>query len=174
MKKVIAISLMLVICFGLMGCSDGKVELTLDNINKYLSITADVIDSDVEKTTKTVYGIYTKSYSGDAKVQVKATNQSGMKFQNVEIKCKLSVFNGTAGGIYGWEFNSGNVCEGKTLSDDNYKYVTIVLPYDGNWSSTEKLTLELYSDGVKYMFDIDELNSCKIEVISVSGTAVKE
>mgnify|MGYP000068346956 FL=1 len=174
MKKALSLILLFAICLGLTGCGNNKVELTLENVKEYLNITASVTDSDVEKTSKSVAGIYTKAYKGTSKVELRVTNQSGMKFQNVEIKCKLSVFNRTAGGIYGWEFNTQNVHEGETLSDDNYKYVTIVLPYDGNWSGTEKLTLKPYSDGYKFTFDVKELDSCQLEIISVSGTAIKE
>ena len=60
MKKALSLILLFAICLGLTGCVNNKVELTLENVKEYLNITASVTDSDVEKTSKSVAGIYTK------------------------------------------------------------------------------------------------------------------
>ena len=88
MKKLVLSILLFTLCMGLSGC--GNKNLTTGNIKEYLNISATVLDSTVNGSSKSVAGIYTKSYSGSAKVQIQVTNQSGAKFENVKIECKIS------------------------------------------------------------------------------------
>jgi len=170
MKRIIILAVIVIMALSLFSCGGKRVELTTDNIDQYLDISAVVKDSDVEAVPASIYGAYYKNYEGDATVELQVVNQSGAKFENVEIECELYTHVDLFPICCGWEFDSGNVNSGTSSnSDKNSKRVRIVLPYDGNWRDTENLTLEIYEGG---SMDPSELSSCYVKILSVSGTAV--
>lgn len=76
------------------------------------------------------------------------TNQSGARFENVTLTLELYTvsFNSSRNGIVcGWEFRSGNignVDSNTSIADaENSKRITVNLPFDGDWDSTEQLEL---------------------------------
>lgn len=190
MKKLIAILTALTLCLPLCACSErtdaiehttansesaDAINLTTANIDKYLSIDADVVDSNVEKETTSILGIGIYSYEGKATVKLNVVNQSGATFKNVTIKCRLSTFMNYSSTIeghdYGWEFKTGNRQSILGNHDSkNYKDITITLPYDGNWSTTEELELVLYTETSKVFLTPYKLSSCYLTISSVSGT----
>lgn len=178
MKKTLALLLALVLMLSLCACggSGGKTKLTKENINEYLAITS-TVDCNIDTDSGSIGGLGYKNYSGNATADIKITNQSGAKFENVNITLKLEVLTFDAnkeGLICGWEFSSGNKHEGTTMADAiNYKTVTVSLPYDGNWSSTEKLELALYSQWSDLLLSPAKLSSVYVSVEEVTGTIVK-
>lgn len=174
-KRILVFTLCLALMVSLCACGGGK-KLTTDNINEYLSISATVTDCDVSKDSGSIRGIGYSAYDGEATVKIAVVNQSGANFENVKITCEVSTYVDCIPGphAYGWEFNNGNKQTGtKAHVDKNYKTVTITLPYDGNWSSTEKLTLELYEDGINYISSPYDLSNCYVTITDVSGTVKK-
>ena len=176
MRRALSLILALVMCLGLCACGGKKVELTTDNIKEYLSIEATVVNADVDSSSGSVGGFYYKNYSGVATVKLEVVNQSGAKFANVSIVCELYTFPVfyKGGPAYGWEFTSGNQQYLNEVTDsENYKSISISLPYDGNWSTTVNLELELYTSVSKLGVPPSELSSCYVRIISVTGTAEK-
>ncbi len=175
MKKTLSLIMLTVIVISLAACGS-SVKLTTENINNYLSIKASVSDCNVEKESGSILGIPYNTYNGDATAKIEVVNQSGAKFENVTITCKVYTFVDCIPGPvgYGWEFNNGNNQTGNNPHTDmNYKTITITLPYDGNWDSQENLTLKLYEDGIKYITAPYELDGCYVDIIDVTGTACK-
>jgi len=179
MKKAIVILLALVMVLSLSACGGGgsnstkKTELTKENIEDYLAFTA-TVDCSIDDSGSIGF---IKNYSGEAKADIKITNQTGAKFENVTIKLKLKVltFNANKSGIIcGWEFSNGNTHEGTTMGDAvNYKTVNVALPYDGNWNTTEQLKLALYSQWKDLVGSPSKLYSVYISVEDVTGTVTK-
>ena len=173
MKRIISLLIVGIAILSLSSCGEKRVELTVDNISHYLNIDAFVTDCNVETDSGSVGGLKYKNYSGDATVQVKAVNQSGAKFENVIIECELKTFVTCYPACHGWEFKTGNKNSGKESPlDKNTKTIKIVLPYDGNWSDTEYLTLEMYDEGKKFITAPLELSNCYLYITNVSGTVV--
>ena len=176
MKKLLALLLALLMCLSLCACGSRKTELTKENIKDYLSFSS-TVDCDVDTDTGSILGFRYKKYSGDATADIKITNQTGAKFENVNITLKMKslTFDANAEGIIcGWEFSNGNKHEGSKRADAiNYKTVKVSLPYDGNWSSTEKLELVLYTQWSDLLFAPLELSSISIEIVDVSGKIVE-
>ena len=177
MKKLMFFTLALVMLLNLTACgAGGGIELTTDNIKEYVSIKASVVDSEVEKDSGSVGGLYYKNYEGEATVKLEVVNQSGAKFENVSIVCEVYTFPyfNADGPTYGWEFKSGNKQYLNNVADsENYKSITITLPYDGNWSTTENLELVMYTETSKIPVTPSELSTCYVRIVSVSGTAKK-
>lgn len=177
MKKVISIVLVIVLAsitvLSLSSC--GKIELTTENIKDYLSFSGDC-DSNVDTDTGAVLGIYYKNYKGTATADIKITNQTSKKFENVNLTLRLSNMTfetNEKGPICGWEFTNGNVQEGTSGADRvNYKTVNVALPNDGNWSSKEYLELVLYTEWSSMLWTPSELDSVSVSVIDVSGYVV--
>lgn len=175
MKKTLACLLALAMCLSLCACGGGT-KLTTDNIKNYLSIKASVSNCEVDKKRDSILGVGVTSYNGEATVEIEVVNQSGATFENVSITCDVFTYVDCIPGphAYGWEFDSGNEQTGlHPHTDKNYKTITITLPYDGNWSKTEKLSLELYEDGINYITAPYDLSNCYITITDVSGTVKK-
>jgi hypothetical protein len=182
MKKIIAMFLVLVTLLLVCSCGnsesgnsesgDKRIELSVDNINQYINLSTEIKDCTVNKDSGSIHGVSYVDYSGNATVKVSAVNQSGAKFENVTITCEIYTFVNSHPIPYGWEFNYGNKNTGKTNLDKNSKTITISLPYDGNWSDTEALTLKLYGQLNYFMPDPSKLYGCYIKILNVSGTAI--
>lgn len=177
MKKIGLLVMLIGVCLCLAACSSSSSkELTTENIGEYLSIKANVIDSNVTTKNSTVAGIGIKSYSGSSTVGLQIVNQSSAKFENVEITLEVSTDLDTMNvpAWFGWEFNTGNQQTGKaSRMDKNYKIIKVALPYDGNWSSTENLSLALYAGSGEYLFTPRELSYCNVKVTNVKGIVKK-
>lgn len=174
MKKFLLVITAIAVMLSLAAC--GSESLTTENLDKYLSISTTVTDCEVDSNSGSVFGLYYKNYTGDAMVRVDVVNQSGSKFENVDIKCKLYTFIDFdhQDPASGWEFCYGNnqILKGSTDSQ-NYKIIEIHLPHDGNWSSIEELKLAQYLDGCEYLTPPRKLSNCYLEIVSVSGTVSK-
>ena len=177
MKKILAVLLALVTLLSVCACgnsesSDKRIELSVDNINQYIKLSTEIKDCTINKDSNSILGILYVDYSGNATVKISAVNQSGAKFENVTITCEIYTSVSSYPIPYGWEFNYGNKNTGKTNLDKNSKTLTISLPYDGNWSDTESLTLKLYDQSYYATTAPGELYGCYIKILNVSGTAI--
>lgn len=175
MKKALSIVLALIMCLSLCACGSSNqpqpITLTTANIREYLSISAAVESCNIDEEKHSFLGITRTIYTGDARVKIQAVNQSGRNFKNVIIKCRISTtVDGMFEAPYGWEFTSGNQQTGTNpLTDENYKIITITLPYDGNWSDTESLSLEFYEASFGFVSPV-KLSDCDIKIMEVTGT----
>ncbi len=183
MKKTVTIILAVVLAISavlsLTACGSQPVNLTKDNIDEYLSFSTEISDKNVDVDKKSALGIPITNYSGDATEDVKISNKNGAKFQDVTIKLMLKTYTeiNEKGEVYGWEYTSGNEqnLTGSRLDSYNYKIVDVKLPNDGNYSSTEKLKLEMYqslSSNLIFDPETDDIIAGS-EVVEVSGTASK-
>ena len=183
MKKVLSIILAIVISMSTMlslaACGSKPIELTKDNIEEYLSFSTEISDKNVDEKKSAPLGFPMTTYTGEATEDIKIANKNGAKFQDVTIKLMLTIDTELTdkGEVYGWEYTSGNNQNftGSRLDSYNYKTIDIELSNDGNYSSTEKLTLEIYKPSEVGIFCNPKkygiLASSKI--VEVSGTAVK-
>ncbi len=166
MKKVLALVLAITMVFALCSCGQQKIELTEDNYQDYLTITVDVLDTKVEKKTGTILGFYYRNFEGASMVRLRVVNQSGAKFENVEIACELTPFNPNVG--CKWKFMPN-----KSLTQG----IALTLPFDGNYES-QIYELELFPDTQwsdwTAVADPSELYWCTINILSISGTVIIE
>lgn len=178
MKRLLSLGLIIVLVLSLAAC--GKKELTSDNIKDYLSFSS-TVDCDVETdegfVTIDVYPISYKIYSGEATADIKITNQTGAKFENAKLELKLKIITCEAnedGLICGWEFKKGGHKEGSNRGNYlSYKTITVDLPYDGNWNTSEIIELVLYSKWKDLSSAPMELSNVSIEVVSATGSIVE-
>lgn len=128
----------------------------------------------MEKDSGSIYGYQYYNYTGESTVKLEVVNQSGVKFENVTIVCELYTFVDFKGNdpLFGWEFKMGNqqTLTNSRVDSKNYKRITITLPYDGNWSTTEDLELTLYTSAINILMTPHELSDCYLRIASVSGT----
>ena len=175
MKKIITLYLALVLVLSLCACTEkqpSEIELTEANIYEYLSIATDVKSSTVDSEKESIMGIGITTHTGDATIDINVVNQSPNHFKNATITCEIYTFVNLYPAGYGWEFDYGNRQTGTSSNnDENYKAITISLPYDGNWNGTESLSLALYDDGSEFMFQAPAaLKSCYLRIVDVKGT----
>lgn len=174
MKKIISLLLVITMVLSLCAC-EKEIPLTTENIQEYLSVSAIVEDCEIESSK--IFGI--TFYDGKATLKINTFKKSNVTFQNVTIKCKVYTGVETSPSfyeLYGWEFNSGNKQTGTTsVTDENYKIITIDLPYNGEWSGKEKLTLEWYEGGTHRPYELGETtwSGYGVEIVEVTGTVVK-
>ena len=185
MKKAIALLLAVLVFLSFAACGSKELEgteLTTENINEFLSYSAEVVDCNIEKDSGSVMGLSSTDYTGDADVVISVTNTSGANFQNVELTFKLYTwpdFLFMDGDKYGWEFSSGNEKNFSSAdeidrSSENSKTLKVSLPYEGNWEGTQTMKLVQYTSGIFSMYEPKESNChCFIKLMSVSGSAVK-
>lgn len=191
MKKTITILLTLIMALSLVACGGGQeieepsseqgIKLTTENIREYLSFDAVVTDCNIEKSTGSTMGMSYNDYSGNATVSVNITNNSGVKFKNVELTFKLYNyvdFLYKNGDKYGWEFSIGNEknfsnADEIDRSSENSKVLKVSLPYDGNWNDSLTMNLVQYTSGILSSYAPSEKYcNCYITLISVSGTVI--
>ena len=179
MKKLFILILALLMVLSLAACGDEggkKTELTKDNVKDYLAFSSNV-DCNVNTDKGSVGGFGYKNYSGDATAEIKITNQTGAKFENVKLNLKLKIITcevGKKGLICGWEFKNGNHQEGSTRANYlSYKTISVDLPYDGNWNTSENIELVLYSQWSDLVMAPMKLSNVSIEVVDATGSVVE-
>lgn len=159
-------TLSLVACGG--NSKKETINLTLDNLSEYLTLEANVTESELDKTSQGITG-------GSAEVKITATKQSDISFEAVSIKIEastgISYFNGLE---YGWEFVSDNKqdteFEHGISPNNNYKTITLSVPFEGDMETVENLTFVPYRN--YYILTPKELSSVHIKVIDVSGSVI--
>lgn len=184
MKKAILFLLFFAVLLSCVSCSyqqpvqqsnqqptQEQIQLTKENIEKYVSIDDRVIDCTIEINQKYILGMLYNTYDDClADVQISVNKKSSKySFENLTIKLKLKSYVSTLGTEPTWEFKNGNQYDGNY----NYKIVTFNIPYDGEYTHNEKLVI---NESLFYATadDPKELTYISIEIVEVSGTVIIE
>lgn len=176
-KKLLAFTLAAALALSLVACGgkDKKVELTTENIEEYLTISNEVVSSNIDTRSSSPIGFRIYSFSGESKIKVETMKQSDVNFEDVTITCRLYYTNSPK---FGWEFKSGNIKSDETFDltgapEENSKTVKLTIPFDGSASIEESLELALYVDGKDLqVMKPYEMDFFSIEITEVTGNVI--
>ena len=152
MKKIVALLLVLTMCFSLVACGGTKtpseVQLTVENINDYLAFEFDY--SKVKRESK--LGI---SF-GYTDITMRSYAISAGSFSNAEITVEIPLTNG-------WSVSSSD--EAYDKNNDEVLVCSFELPVSGEYTDTHELIASM-------VFSDPDGKNVKYTITSVSGTFI--